>query len=227
MRRNRARALTFLCLGGAAACGPTPSLETRTFDLQYLEPTTAYEIIEPYVYADRPDAPGRIGLSEAGRTLTVRERPDNLDRIARVLAERDRPRPEVTLHFQIIEAGPGPAEPDPAIAGVEAALREVFRFGGYRLTGEAVVRAAEHSPIRQRVAGPAAHSINGHLSAVRTEQGGPATARLAVTFWTDERTPALETTVNLVDGRTIVLGTAGGRGDDGAVILAVRPVFER
>jgi hypothetical protein len=226
MRSDLSRVLMLLLITWLSACGRAPSLETRTFDLRHLQPEIAYEIVKPYVDEDHPEAPGRIGLSLEGRTLTVRERRDNLDRIARLLEERDRPLPGIYLHFQVIEAGPEETVPDPAIAEVETALRDVFRFSSYRLVGEAVVRAAERSDIRQVIAGPAAHSINGRLWAIREEEGGPATARLSVTFWTDQFTPALETTVNLVDGRTIVLGTAGSRGDDTAIILAVRPVFE-
>lgn len=210
-----------------AACGSSTSLETRTFDLDHLEPATAYEIVQPYIFEDRPESPGRITVSRDARTLTVRETRDNLDQIARVLSERDRPRPGVELRFKVIEAGPDSTRTDPAIAEIEAALRDVFRFQGYRLVGEAVVRAADHSEIRQRIAGPAAHSINGTLSAVRAAEGEAATARLNITFWTDPQTLALETTVNLVDRQTIVLGTAGAGDDDSAIILAVLPIFER
>lgn len=220
-------AIMSLVVLAIAACGSSTSLETRTFDLDYLEPTTAYEIIQPYVFEDRPESPGKIALSREARTVTVRETRDNLDRIARVLGERDRPRPGVELRFKVIEAGPDSTRTDPAIADIEAALRDVFRFRGYRLVGEAVVRAADRSEIRQRIAGPAAHSIHGILSAVRAEEGSAATARLRFTFWTAHNIRALETTVNLVDRQMIVLGTAGARGDDSAIILAVLPIFER
>jgi hypothetical protein len=208
------------------ACGE-PSLETRTFDLQHLDPQVAYEIVFPYVYLDRPQDPGTLSYSRESRTLAVRERPDNLDQIARVLEERDSPRPGVALYFQVIDAvGDAGVAPDPKLAEVESALREVFRFRSYRLVGEAVVRASDRSDFSQRIAGPAAHAIKGRLWSVQSRDDGQLSARLTVEFWSDQHTSALETTVNLVDGRTLVLGTAGGRGDESALILAVRPVFE-
>jgi hypothetical protein len=209
-----------------AACGQS-SLETRTFDLQHLDPEVAYEIVLPYVFADRPQDPGMATFSRESRTLTVRERPDNLNQIARVLENRDAPRPGVALYFQVIDAVEDPAAaPNPDLAEVEAALREVFRFRSYRLVGEAVVRASDRSDFRQMIAGPAAHSINGRLWGVQSRDDGQLSARLTVEFWSDRHTPALQTTVNLVDGRTLVLGTAGARGDESALILAVRPIFE-
>jgi hypothetical protein len=209
-----------------AGCGQSSSLETRTFDLQHLDPGVAHEIVAPYVFVDRPQEPGAVSIGHGSRTLTVRERPDNLDRIARVLEERDRMLPGVSLHFQVIDAVADEAPPDPALAEVEAALREVFRFQGYRRVGEAVVRASDGSDFQQSVAGAAADAIVGRLWGVHRREDGQLSARLTVTFYSGPNTQALHTTVNLVDGRTLVLGTAGGRGDNSAVILAVRPIFE-
>lgn len=227
MRLFLTRVLVGLFAAALTGCGQTDALETRTFQLRHLEPEIAREIVQPYVFTDRPDSPGTIAVSSEGRSLTVRERSDNLDRITRVLADRDQPLPGVVLHFQIIETVSEETAVEPAIADVEAALREVFRFRGYRLVGQAVVRASDRSDFSQVIAGPAAEMIQGRLWGVQELADGQLNARLTVDFWTDEHTPALKTTVNLVDGRTLVLGTAGERTGDGALILAVRPIFEK
>jgi hypothetical protein len=219
--------LAILLAAVLTACDQSSSLETRTFDLQHLDPAVAHEIVAPYVFVDRPEEPGSVSIGHGSRTLTVRERPDNLDRIARVLEERDRMLPGVALHFQVIDAVVEEAAPDPALVEVEAALREVFRFRGYRRVAEAVVRASDGSEFQQIVAGPAAHAIIGRLWGVHRREDGQLSARLSVTFYSDRNTQALQTTVNLVDGRTLVLGTAGGRGEESALILAVRPIFEQ
>lgn len=227
MRTSRVAALALLSLPALGSCaGENPSLETRTFEVRHLDLHSAYGMVEPYVFRDRPDAPGRIGIGEEARLLTIRETPDNLDRIERLLGERDRPAPGVTLHFQVIEARAEDGPVDPGIAEVEAALREVFRFGSYRLVAETVVNAVEGGTISQRVAGPAVHSIQGELRSVERADEGPASGRLTVVLWTDQHTRALETTVNAIDGRTVVVGTAGGSGEDSALILTVRPRFE-
>jgi hypothetical protein len=228
MRTLRHVLLAGLVLSLAAACGggDGPELETRTFQVRHLDLHSAYGLVDPYVYADRPGAPGVIGFGEEARLLTIRETPDNLDRIARVLEERDRPAPGVRLHFQVIEATPEEGPADPAIAEVEAALREVFRFGGYRLVAETVVNAVEGGHIRQQVAGPAVHAIHGDVLSVDPGSDGPAGARLTVRLWTNPMIQALETTVNVTDGRTLVVGTAGGSGGENALVLTVRPTFD-
>src|SRR2546422_6069491 len=124
-----------------AACSPRgPNLDTRTFALKYLRGSDAIPIVVPYVYTDRPNAKGVFSVSD--NAITVRETPDNLDKIARVLAQYDRPRPFVRLTFHLIEAD-GAATTDPVIRDVEATLRQLFRFRGYRLVAEGVVSATE------------------------------------------------------------------------------------
>ncbi len=72
------------------ACGSGVALETRTFRLQSLDDLVALTVIDPYVYGDRPNAPGAATAMQG--VLTVRETSDNLDRNARVLEEFDTPR---------------------------------------------------------------------------------------------------------------------------------------
>ena len=210
----------------AAACGTAPSLDTETFELQHVDAAQAAVLIEPYVFADRPDAPGSV--SHSGSMLTVRETRDNLDKIRRVLQEIDRSRPMVRLHFQLIEAdGAGPV--DPAIAEVEAELRKLFRYEGYRLLHQAVVGGTEGSRIEQHV-GPRDEANPGYIliaaiGPVRaTDDSG--TVRLEVGI----RNPyggALMTTVNARDGQTLVVGNAQIIHGGGTLILTVRPEFVR
>ena len=112
------------------ACGSGQRLETRTFEIRHLPAGIAGGMIGPYVDRQRPSAPGDMNV--IGNVITVRETADNLDRIGRVLAQFDRPQPGVRLTFKLIEAD-GVAVRDTSIADVEAALRSLFRFRGYRL----------------------------------------------------------------------------------------------
>ncbi len=131
-----------------AACGRAPNLETRTFRLQSLADHVALTVIDPYVYGDRPNAPGAATAMQG--VLTVRETSDNLDRIARVLEEFDSPRHSVTLHFQVILAN-GAGSADPAIAEVEEELRKLFRFAGYQLVAQGSVTGLEQSHVNQKM----------------------------------------------------------------------------
>jgi hypothetical protein len=130
------------------ACGSGVALETRTFRLQSLDDLVALTVIDPYVYGDRPAAPGAATAVQG--VLTVRETSDNLDRIARVLEEFDSPRRSVTLHFQVILAN-GAGSADPAIAEVEEELRRLFRFAGYRLVAQSSVTGLEQSQVNQKM----------------------------------------------------------------------------
>jgi type II secretory pathway component GspD/PulD (secretin) len=208
----------------AAACGRTPNLETQTFELQYLRPDDAATMIDPYVYADRAGAPGRI--THTDQTLNVRETPDNLERIAAVLAQYDKPKPWVRLHFQIIEAD-GARTADPRIAEVEAELRKLFRFTGYRLLTEALLSGTARSNVSQMLGEAQNFSIGVDIVDVRTVNDTGIVVmnvQLRSVYGT-----GLGSQINAREGQTVVLGnTQVGQGPrQTTVILTVRPELVR
>jgi hypothetical protein len=152
--------------------------------------------------------------------VTVRETPDNLQRIQEVLLEYDRPKPLVRLTFQVIEAN-GTAEVDPRIEEVEAALRDLFRFEGYRLIGEVMVHGTEGNEVFQEFdlpdLGPSA--IQAMIRDVRTDSAG-GSVQLEMRFHTGART-VFGTTVRVRAGQTAVLGRTPSSADDRNIILAV------
>ncbi len=203
---------TYGCFGG-------PKLDTRTFEIEYLDTDAVYGLIEPYIYSDRPEAQGKISF--AGDLVTVRETSDNLDKIARVLAQYDRARPSVRLQFQVIEAD-GAAQADPAIADVERQLRKLFRFEGYRLVGEAIIGATENSSVSQEFgSAEELYFIRVDIINVRGNADS-GSVRLQVEFSTMDG-GSLSTTVNARAGQTVVLGNAQLRRGGGTLILAVKP----
>jgi len=198
-----------------------PELETRTFALQHLEPHEARDLIRPYVWDDRAGAAGT--MSAADNMISVRETRDNLDRIAAVLEEFDLPRPTVRLNFQLIEAN-GAAQGDPAIADVEAELRRLFRYEGYRLVNEAVVGGMEGSHIEQVVGtdwNEDGWIITASIGSVRViDDSGWVQMEVGV------RSPtrgAFTTRVNARIGQTMVVGNAELMTGGGTLILTVRP----
>jgi type II secretory pathway component GspD/PulD (secretin) len=205
---------------GLLSCTRSPSLDTRTFELQYLEGGTAAQMIEPYVYGDRPEG-NRGMISLAGNLITVRETPDNLDKIARVLEQYDKPSPMAQLRFKIIEAD-GAAQTDSAIADVESALRSLFRFRGYRLLAEAVLGGLEGSEVQQEAAGgDRRFGIRAHIQDIRGV-GDSSTVRMEVGMWDITGRPLLETTVSVRTGQTVVLGSTQSRSSGPTLILAVQ-----
>lgn len=203
---------------GFVACGGD-DLDTRTYELSYLQNHEAGRLIAPYVYTDREGAPGTFEI--AGSAMTVRETPDNLQRIERMLAAFDVPQPLTMLHFQIIRAN-GAAPPDPAIAEVERELRRLFRFEGYELLAETRVGVVEGAAIRQTARGGGEDFvIEGVVGAVRSRGERPAIA-LRLELWTDGGTSRpLQTEVTIPAGHAVVVGTLE-TAESGALILVVR-----
>jgi type II secretory pathway component GspD/PulD (secretin) len=206
-------------VGGLAACTSGPSLDTRTFELQYLDPDAAADMIHPYVYSDRPQG-DRGMISLAGNLITVRETPDNLDKIARVLEQYDIPSPMAQLHFKIIEAD-GAIQTDSAIADVETALRRLFSFRGYRLLAQAVLGGLEGSQVGQQVVGgDQEFLIRAHIQDIRGT-GDSGTVRLEVMLMPEDERAVFETTVSIGTGQTVVLGSTQPRSSGRTLILAV------
>ncbi len=197
-----------------------PELETQTFELQYLGSHAAAEIVDPYVFADRPDAPGRISVAQ--NLLTVRETRDNLERIQRVLERYDTPPPSVRLHFQVIGAN-GSSTTDSAIAGVESVLRRLFNFRGYRLLAQAMLGGVEGSSMEQRMSSEGRGlAITAYINDVRSA-GDSGVVHLEVQLFASGYGDVLQTSVNVRAGQTIVLGSTQPDPQGETLILTVRP----
>lgn len=222
MKRNMLGTLMLAAAAQWSCQGPgSEALDVRTFELEHIEPQAAVRIIDPYVFGGRG---GSVSFDEERRILTVRETPAMLSRIAEVLEQYDSATPSVALHFRIIEAD-GAGGSDPAIADLEETLREVFRFEGYRLAAETLVRGDAWEEIRQNVHGAGqGYFIEARIREINsTGEGG--TVGLDVSLST-RRGPALETGVTVQVGQTMVLGTAQPDPERGALILTVRAEFD-
>ena len=220
------RTALLLALGTSlmVGCDRAPKLDVRTFNLEHRSGYEAAELVDPYIYGDREGAPG--SLSALPNAISVRETPDNLDKIARVLAEFDQPIPPVRLRFQLIEADSFQDE-DPAIAEVVQELRSLFRFDGYRLLGEALVTLAggtmDTQEFMQRFLGTE-ETFEIHAA---TRMDRPGAVRLdPVRLLQGGNDILLETSVNVSQGQTVVIGGAKARLGGRSFILTVRAESE-
>ena len=189
-------------------------------------------LIQPYVYRDRPNAPGSMSVATAEGAITVRETPDNLDRIERVLAELTFPSPPASsfhLHFQLVEAN-GATEPDPAIADVVEELRRALRFDGYSLVGEARIAVRPRARFAQllqtaeneyRISGAFEESESGYVLSVGLSRPRSRTQGNTTTHFTSR---GLETDVGIRPNQTLVLGSISV--EDSAVLFAVVRLVE-
>lgn len=219
---NALHVLPAVAVSLLAACGgSTPRLEARTFALHYLRQDEAARLLGPYVVVDRPGARG--DMSVGASTVTVRETADNLDRIARVLAQYDRPQPTVQLHFKIIRAD-GEGRADSSIRDVETALRSLFRFRGYALVADGMVTGTQQSHTEQTLAGVGGpYGLKTFIEAV-SGAGDSAIVHLTVEMvFPSQPWQSFQTRVGIPVGRTAVLGNVTGSKSTTALILAVRP----
>lgn len=203
-------------------CDGTPELDVRTFQLQHRSGYEAAELINPYVYGDREGAPGAV--SALSNAISVRETPDNLEKIQRVLEDFDREVPPIRLRFQLIEADSFEEE-DPAIAPVVEELRSLFRFEGYRLLGEAVVTLASggmgNQDFTQRFLGPE----ETFTVSATARMGQPGTISLRpIGLWDQWDQELLETSITVGVGQTVVIGGAKATRDGRTFILTVQGV---
>ena len=132
----------------------------------------------------------------------------------------------VRLTFHLIEAD-GEQRADPEILAVTTELRKLFRFDGYRLVTKSVLNATAwpHSNVRQRVSDDAGRS---YLISADVESNG-SNVRLVVTLGSENEGNLIAASVNLQDGKTVVLGTTSGsfkgQANSKALILAVTPTI--
>ncbi|HEY4658968.1 MAG TPA: hypothetical protein VIH11_05625 [Gemmatimonadaceae bacterium] len=219
-----------------SAQDPTRPIEVRTFPLQNLSPKDAANLISPYVMF----VPG-MGVYEAGgalRAITVRATMDILLRVDSILRANDRARATLSLRFQLIAASDS-AVRDPAIGPVDAELRNLFRFAGYRLLSQGTTMANEGEHFTLTMAGVNGEilKLSGHVVSAQPS-GGKGSAQLVISL---ERTvesaesvtragvrvavlrTLLSTGLTVPLGQTVVLGSAAYGAPIPAIILAVRP----
>jgi len=207
---------------GPLACSRGPTLDTRTFPLHYMSRDQAQALVAPYVFTDRPNAPGKMSASDDA--ITVRETPDNLDKIARVLAQYDRRSPNVRLRFQLIEAD-GAAPTDTNIAAVVAQLRKLFRFAGYRFVTQTQITGTANSSISQMLDGGQGLGGMALQVGIRRVRGAADSAivDMAVQLTSLRGMGKLQTEVAARMGQTVVIGSTQMLGQPGPIILTVRP----
>jgi hypothetical protein len=199
---------------------------TRRIPLKNLKPDEAFVLALPYLGDSTAiSIPGpATDADDVLPVLTVSGPRDRVEQVEAVVRERDRPKPDVLLRFQIIEAD-GYDTSDPAIEDVTRVLRDLFRFEGYRLAAEAVVRSSAYGEISQVVHGSdgTRYSINGEVRDITIDDAGRSAASLELTLWVTQSIPALDTSVNVPSGQLVVLGTTRPRADGPTLILVVQP----
>jgi hypothetical protein len=189
--------------------------DVHSFSLRHLSGTEAADLLTSEIRYDMIEGWG-------DHEVYVRVHKRNRGKVAAILSAHDKPKPQVALHFQLIEAD-GFGGRDSAIAKVESALRGLFRFQGYRLVAEAFMRTKGNSESSQNITGQdeGYYAIRAEVGDVQ-RRADKTSADLKVVL-SGKGYPILTTSVQVPDGQTVVLGTAQPMAGKAALILVVTP----
>lgn len=223
MARYTVRAATTLLAIGALCtfpgCDRQRDLETVTLPIQHMSPQSAQRLAQPYVIGTG----GSIEVSNAPPAMTVKGPKQSIEAIRQLLSRYDAPPSSVQLHFQVIEAD-GFTGTDSSIADVEGALRELFRFRGYRLAADGYLTGTERSTVSQAIGGTGHYAVVVDIGEVSRGADQPVVmlrTRLTAAGYGN----VLESGIAVPNGQTVVLGSARPDPSKGAIILVVRPAI--
>ena len=222
MIRNMKLALAVVAAVASMNCGSGDAgQETRRIVLAHISADDAHMAIEPYF----GEARVMVRQTDAPSALTITASPAKLEQLEQLLKQLDQPPPRVQLRFQIVEAD-GFTTSDSAIADVEAALRELFRFRGYRLAAEAMVNGQSGNQLQQTVLLRDQIPVTLTVDVPSVQRTSDASAVEMKITMSVGNTTALTTAVTVPNGQTVVLGSARPLPNIGTLILVVRPQIE-
>jgi hypothetical protein len=200
----------------------------QTFNLRWISSIDAAQLVSPYVQGENT---GAFSAGPNMHAITVRGTKAMMARVDSVLRENDRQPPTIVLRFQLIAGLDSAATRDPAIADVDAALRGLFRFGGYKLLAQGATSVSESSQFLVSMSSGSEHyKVEGTVHGVRTTgRSGSADLNVGLVgpggvyaVGNDAAASRLFSTGMTVPiGQTIVLGTGSGGSAGKTLILTV------
>lgn len=227
-------------LGFAAVAHAQSSIETKTIELKHMKPDEAISLLRPYLV----NAGGSVTGVGTMPIVTIRDVSDNIPKMEKVLAKYDHSPATIRLVFQLIEADTGPklgnaSNTRPVASDLDATLRSVLRFSGYRMMAQGVATSGENGYVTQRLApadtsGYYMYDIMAEIGRIRVDPTATDTAgtvNLKVSLnkrgSNKEVDNVMSTGLDVPLGHTVVLGTAVGLTGGVAIILTVKPELVR
>ena len=164
-----------LCI--AASASAQSPLDTKTIELKHLKPTEAVKLLKPYIVST---GGGVFDVSETIPIITIRDVPENIAKMEKVLAKYDHTPATVRLVFQLIEADTGTrlvnaSNTRPQVpVDLDSTLRSVLRFPVYRLLAQGLATSGEFSTVRQQMgdAGQGlTYALGAYVGAIKIRDG--------------------------------------------------------
>jgi hypothetical protein len=223
------------------------SVDTKTVELHHLKPKEAVKLLSPYVKAKDG---GVFDVGDNISIITMRDTPENIARMERVLAKYDHTPQTIRLVFQLIEADTGPRFTTVGNDGrvpidLDSTLRSVLKFPTYRLLAQGVASVGEFADVQQELPTRDSgwvYTLSANVGAIhigdgavaesdapKTTAGGPSVVRTAastvhVSVRLDRQgQTVIATGLDVPLGHMVVLGTAATRSNGAALILTVKP----
>jgi hypothetical protein len=210
-------------------------IRVKTIPLQNLSNSDAAKLVSPYL-----EGHGNSGVFSAGtavHAVTVRANARLMATVDSLLRANDRPPATVVLRLQIIAASDS-ALHDASITEIDAELHNLFRFKGYHLLSQDIVRVNESSPFSTIMRGPLGDQLTVSGGIEGGLRDGGKSVQVYITLAHDARTAQmlagqvqtgtlhqelLHTGLTIPIGQTVVVGSAMTGSSTPAIILTIRP----
>ena len=216
-----------------AACAALLLLGACAWEREPMEEAfLTYERLDPR----EVDARVRGGLSEKGTfeflgdgRIRIVDFHDNVRRVVNRLETAVHSPFTAVLHFQLIQ-GTQSGPVDEKLVPIAAALREVGRFRGFELMGQATMSATEGDSERDEL-----EMTNGHeqyivgfdVTDIRASNTEDGSVELTVRLRRENKSDNMITTNVVVPvGKSVILGRTHPDDTDRAVLLVVRPELD-
>jgi hypothetical protein len=203
MRTLSALALA-ACLAAPLAAQSPAGLEAKTIELKHLKPQEAANLLRPYLV----NGAGSVSsVSMDMPIITIKDVASNIPKLEQVLAKYDHSPATIRLVFQLIEADTGPRMIATAGGGgvasdLDAALRSVLKFSGYRLMAQGMATSGEYSRLSQTLA--RADTVGTYTYDIQADVG---TIRLSDATLQSQATPVRPASTTEATVDTMATGT--------------------
>lgn len=231
---------------GRVSTSASSGFVVRTFALQTLSPGAAASLLAPYINS----VPGGFaGVYEAGgsiKAITVRAPKEVLSTADSVLRIYDAAPPTIALHFKLIAANDSGTH-DAAISEIDATLRQMFRFTGYRQIADGTTTISPSTQLNSFDMSFAGGGTDCYLRGIigaSSGLGANLSQYLTISLYANPPAGSaalqgagvtngrglgpgqrliLSTGLNVPIGQTVVIGGATGNDAGRTLILTVRP----
>jgi hypothetical protein len=210
----------------AAAAGD--DLDTRIFSIRFKSVEDVVLLIEPYV-GER----GSYMVQPKLKTITIRDEPARLDRIAGVISAFDQPPRSVRVVVQLLDAAEAPSASAPkgeAGTGVRSLLRDVTKWSEVSVIGSASIVGVEGANSVLNIGD--SYRIRFSVDAVAERQGVVKFNRFALDRIVHGKdgevryAPLLDTVLNLHDNQQLVIGATKSQDSRRALFLSLTATLE-